>query len=120
MPFSHDDFSARLVAARKAAGLTQTEVAEALTRDGAPTIKQTVSHWETKRSQPDLDMLYRLRGLYRISLDALLTGVDRWPFDAGLLDQVLALDTNRRAQVEGAVRLVLGQLDVPQTDQAAA
>ena len=45
---------------RAARGMTQDQVAERL-----HITRQTVSNYETGRSQPDLDTLVRLAGLYR-------------------------------------------------------
>ena len=42
-----DSFGSRLAAARKAAGLNQTEVAARLTALGYPVRTQAVSKWET-------------------------------------------------------------------------
>lgn len=50
-------------------GFTQEQVAERL-----HTTRQTISNYETGRSQPDLDTLVRLAGLYQVPVEALLYG----------------------------------------------
>lgn len=57
----------RLVKLRKAAGLSQEEVAEKL-----ELTRQTVSKWETGQSSPDLDKVLPLCDLYHITPDELL------------------------------------------------
>ena len=50
-------------------GLTQKQAAEQL-----HTTRQTISSYETGRTQPDLDTLTRLAGLYGVSVERLLYG----------------------------------------------
>ena len=57
----------RLMKLRKAAGLSQEEVAEKL-----ELTRQTVSKWETGQSSPDLDKVLPLCELYNITPDELL------------------------------------------------
>ena len=52
---------------RSQLGLTQDQVAERL-----HITRQTVSNYETGRSQPDLDTLVRLAGLYQVPVETLL------------------------------------------------
>lgn len=54
---------------RSQLGLTQDQVAERL-----HITRQTVSNYETGRSQPDLDTLVRLAGLYQVPVETLLYG----------------------------------------------
>jgi transcriptional regulator with XRE-family HTH domain len=61
-----DSFGARLAAARRAAGLNQTEVAERLTARGFPVRTQAVSKWETDTTQPGARQLVELCRLYGI------------------------------------------------------
>ena len=61
-----DSFGARLAAARRAAGLNQTEVAERLTARGFPVRTQAVSKWETDPTQPGARQLVELCRLYGI------------------------------------------------------
>ena len=49
------EFHERLAFLRKAAGLTQEQLAERLF-----VTRQTVSAWETNRAQPDLETLERI------------------------------------------------------------
>lgn len=58
-----------LIDARKQAGLSQGEVAEAL-----EVSRQAVSRWETGLALPSTDNLAKLSKLYGISIDALLGG----------------------------------------------
>lgn len=57
----------RILAYRKAKGLSQEELAEVLNVS-----RQTISKWETGQSQPDLDKLLPLCELFEISSDELL------------------------------------------------
>ena len=59
-------FGGRLAAARKAAGLNQTEVARRLTEAGFPVRTQAVSKWETDTTQPSARQLVELCRLYSI------------------------------------------------------
>ena len=61
-----DSFGSRLAAARKAAGLNQTEVAARLTALGYPVRTQAVSKWETGTTQPSARQLVELCRLYEI------------------------------------------------------
>ena len=61
-----DSFGSRLAAARKAAGLNQTEVAARLTALGYPVRTQAVSKWETGTTQPSARQLVELCRLYGI------------------------------------------------------
>ena len=57
----------RLMKLRKAAGLSQEEVADKL-----EVTRQTVSKWETGQSSPDLDKVLPLCSLYNVTPDELL------------------------------------------------
>lgn len=57
----------RILAYRKAKGLSQEKLAEVLNVS-----RQTISKWETGQSQPDLDKLLPLCELFEISADELL------------------------------------------------
>lgn len=59
-------FGERLTAARKAAGLNQTQVAERMTRAGFPVRAQAVSKWETNTTQPSARQLVELCRVYHI------------------------------------------------------
>ena len=59
--------SQRLKELRKVNNYTQDYVAEAL-----GTTRQTYSHYETGRRKPSTETLYKLSGLYNISVDDLL------------------------------------------------
>lgn len=62
----------KLKAARTAAGMTQTEVAQMLTESGYETGKAAVSAWETGRNVPDTLVLKRLAKHYKVTADFLL------------------------------------------------
>ena len=64
------DISKRLTKFRKAAKLSQEEVADKLNVS-----RQTVSKWETGQSTPDFDKIAPLCELYNVSTDELLRGV---------------------------------------------
>lgn len=63
--------SKNLKEARLAAKLSQEQVAEQLF-----VTRQTVSGWETGRTQPDLETLGKLTALYGVGLDRIIYGVD--------------------------------------------
>ncbi|AVQ96568.1 XRE family transcriptional regulator [Ethanoligenens harbinense] len=63
------EFSERLQALRKQAGLSQEKLAEA-----CGVSRQAVSKWEAGQSQPDMDKLVLLSKLFGISLDELVKG----------------------------------------------
>jgi len=54
--------SEQLTAARKACGMTQEQLSEALNMS-----RQAISHWETGRSMPDAEMLRRLSVLLHVN-----------------------------------------------------
>ena len=64
---SHETFSKNIKSYRKAKGMTQLQLAEALFV--AP---QTVSKWESGISEPDIDKLCAMAELFSISLDTLV------------------------------------------------
>lgn len=101
------EFGQRLSAARKALGLTGSEVGARLDpRVG----KGTVSTWEVGRATPDPYTIAQLAELYKTSTDALITGRERWPFEPAKLNQVLELNDRERLQLEGALSLALAQI----------
>lgn len=59
--------SAKLKELRKVYNYTQDDVASAL-----GVVRQTYSHYETGKRTPDSEALYKLAGLYNISVDDLL------------------------------------------------
>lgn len=59
-----DEIGKILKSARERAGLTQTQVAEKISRT-----QQVIGHWETGYSQPDANTLFVLCGIYDISID---------------------------------------------------
>ena len=61
------ELGARLAAARKRAGMTQLELAEAL---GVP--QQTLAHYETGRSRVPITLLLGMAELLNFSLDEML------------------------------------------------
>ena len=61
-----NSFGRRLAAARKAAGLNQTQVAQRLTEAGYPVRTQAVSKWETGTTLPSALQLVELCALYDI------------------------------------------------------
>ncbi|MBQ7736805.1 MAG: helix-turn-helix domain-containing protein [Oscillospiraceae bacterium] len=60
------EFGARLAAARKSAGLNQTEVARLMTEAGYPVRTQAVSKWERETTLPSAVQLIELCRLYAI------------------------------------------------------
>lgn len=69
------EFGSRLAALRKAAGLSQQQLADQLY-----VTRQAVSRWEQNRTQPDIATLQRLAKALGCSLEQLVAGLDE---DAG-------------------------------------
>lgn len=65
------DFGSRLAGLRRAAGLSQQQLAEQLF-----VTRQAVSRWEGNRTQPDLATLQQLTAALGCSLDELVGGLD--------------------------------------------
>ncbi|MFC3799695.1 helix-turn-helix domain-containing protein [Cohnella sp. GCM10012308] len=65
-------FGKRLKLARQEKHMTQNDVAGALGVDFT-----TISKYENNRSQPDNEILRELASIYEVSLDWLLTGIDK-------------------------------------------
>ena len=57
---------------RERKGLTQDEVAERLN-----VTRQTVSCWETEKSQPDIETLQSLSQIFEVSVEELIYGKER-------------------------------------------
>jgi DNA-binding XRE family transcriptional regulator len=72
--FVREEFGARLTQARCALRMTQSGLCDALELRGCGVIKQTVSHWERGRAQPDLNTICHLAELLDVSIDHLLLG----------------------------------------------
>ena len=68
---NRQDFGGRLAALRRAAGLSQQQLAEQLF-----VTRQAVSRWEGNRTQPDLATLQQLTAVLGCSLDELVGGLD--------------------------------------------
>jgi ribosome-binding protein aMBF1 (putative translation factor) len=67
-------FGRRIAEARRRAGLTQTELAEAL-----DVRSWMINRYERGRSAPRFDVIVRLRGALGVSLDYLLAGITNPP-----------------------------------------
>jgi transcriptional regulator with XRE-family HTH domain len=67
-------FGARLKAARIAAGLSQSELAEVAGENGGAGSKQTVSGWEAERHYPKANQLRAICIKLNISVDELVFG----------------------------------------------
>ena len=80
----------RIAQLRRAAGLSQEQLAEAL-----EVSRQAVSKWETGQALPDIDRIGRLCALFSVSADELL----------GLPTQKSTQDLPAPAQPDGAQRL---------------
>ena len=63
------DLGTHIYQLRRARGLSQDDVAEAL-----GVSRQSVSKWENNASVPELEKLLALSGLFGVSLDELVTG----------------------------------------------
>lgn len=61
------DLAQRLQSKRKEMGMTQGEIA-----DQIHVSRQTISNWETGRTQPDINSLILISDIYKISLDSLI------------------------------------------------
>ena len=85
-----NSFGRRLAAARKAAGLNQTQVAQRLTEAGYPVRTQAVSKWETGTTLPSALQLVELCALYGIR-DVVGTFSSRRPEPRGRVLPLYAL-----------------------------
>ena len=82
------NIAARLTELRTARGLTQGELAAALSISD-----KTVSKWENGASSPDLDMLIALAAFFDVSTDSLLgISVAEQSMEQRLIDELSALD----------------------------
>lgn len=95
-----------ICALRQKAGLSQSELADAL-----GVSRQSVSKWETGAAVPDLDRLVKLAALFHVSLDRLVTGEDAPQPEQSAPPEVPAQQPARparsRAQTAGLVLLCL-------------
>jgi len=57
---------------RKEKGMTQDELAEKLN-----VTRQAVSNWETGRTQPDIETLTKLAGVFDVSVERIIYGSER-------------------------------------------
>lgn len=112
-------FGQNLKKLRTDKGLTLQRVG-AVTGADPDKAKKLAWAWENGKGTPNLETISALAELLGTSVEYLVTGQDRWPFDAALLAQVQALDAPARAQCEGALRLVLAQIAPPRAEQKAA
>jgi transcriptional regulator with XRE-family HTH domain len=64
-------FGLRIADARAAAGLTQRDVAEAMTSIGAPTTAQAVSHWEIGKWSPGVKRRVAIAQVLGVAADDL-------------------------------------------------
>jgi transcriptional regulator with XRE-family HTH domain len=83
---------------RESCELTQSNVAEELTRRGHPTSPARVSHWESGRNKPPLD-----NPLFREALASVLTiDVNEMMSDLGFV----VIETNRSKEAQLAASIV--------------
>lgn len=88
------NISAKLAELRTAKGVTQDEVAEALSVSN-----KTVSKWENGTSSPDISMLVSLAEYYEVSTDALLGLNEQGNAKGSLADRFKGLD-RREAHIK--------------------
>ena len=62
-------FCQNLKAARKESGLTQKQVARALS-----VVESCYANWEQGRTEPNVEMLRKLGDIFNVSLDELING----------------------------------------------
>ena len=93
------NIAAKLSELRAAKGVTQDEVANALSISN-----KTVSKWENGMSEPDLSMLIALARYYNVTTDALL-GLDDTPKDTKQMwkEQFRDLDLEKMARKAFAI-----------------
>ena len=87
------EISEKLIEARKKSGMTQDQVAEKIMVS-----RVTVSHWENRKSLPDIVSLISLSDLYGISLDELVKGDSK-------MTEKLKKDTKEADINKGLVRI---------------
>lgn len=99
------EIGGRIKAARNSRGLSLTQVAG---RMGVS--KGTAGHWETGARTIKVEDLHALCELLSASADHILFGRRQWPFSGIDVEAVQSLDPAELKQIEGAIRLVAGQL----------
>ena len=67
-----DNIGSRILSIRESRELNQAEFAEVF-----QVSRQTVSNWETNRKPPDIDKIIKISEFGNVSLDWLITGVDK-------------------------------------------
>lgn len=90
----------RIRAARKAAGLTQDQLAEDLGRS-----KGAISQWENEQGQPDLYLVAAMCERLKVSADYLIRGIDASFVDAKTLAMASKLTTLSTVQFDGLSKL---------------
>ena len=91
------EFKEKLRELRKAASLTQEELAEALYVS-----RTAVSKWESGRGYPSIDSLKELSRFFRVSIDELI----------GLDEVIVAAEVDKREFAGRCSSLICGMLDV--------
>ena len=100
--------SARIVAARKSAGLVPKQVASALGIG-----EKRYYHWESATAKPKLTELPALVRTLKTSADALLFGEPARVFTPELQAKLQALDGARLRAIENSIRAILDMDPLP-------
>jgi DNA-binding XRE family transcriptional regulator len=107
-------FGSRLKKAREGKKLNQETLGQLL--DGVS--KQTISHWEGGRYEPNINQLSRLCALLGVSADHLLRGAPTsWPFSEELRYAVAQLDGVGLVKLENIVRATFGMDPLQRAEQ---
>lgn len=107
------NLSERIQELRKARGLSQEELAEAL-----GVSRQAVSKWESGQSSPDLDKIVQLSEYFGVSTDHLLKGAELLPADTEELNTAFIF--NAVATAFDLLSIVLSALIWYETQEAGA
>jgi len=108
-----DTFGKRLKQAIKAAGITQSQLADDMGRS-----KGAVSQWVNGDTEPDLATVAKIAARLRVSADALLRGVDTRYMDketVEIAERIQQLDEESR---RGVYKLIFGRSATDATVEA--
>ncbi|MCI9252267.1 MAG: helix-turn-helix transcriptional regulator [Lachnospiraceae bacterium] len=98
-------FGARLQQIRKAAGLSQEQLAELINMS-----RQAVSKWETNQAAPDVEKVTLLCEIFKISADELLGNEQflQQNVQDGRLEQCVKMNTRKRLFTAGWITALTG------------
>ena len=96
----------RISELRKRQGITQEQLADIL-----GTTRQAVSKWESGKSNPDLDYVIRMGGIFEVSMDYLLRGAEYTatiPEDSNVNTSRMGISASNRHKMIYVILLAFG------------